>query len=303
MPSRDMPGRVGATAELLVSLLANRPRYVRTWQVHGDRFHGQVNQRAVARVVALYLWETGAADDTDTGLPARLKNQIFRAFSGKRLTGELLASLIAAFDMDEDDEAALWAVFAGGLAIENTVTRHRAMGKRQWHHTVALFENWYVTTDESLIRRHVIQCIEAREDGVDSYLFNRGPQVTRIDVIHGGTIGRHYEYGGGLVSDDIVLDTPLVAGERAAIEYQAYYTPGFRPTEIRRPARGRTDNVTVSVHFTKTHQPARVWFAVWADHYLGDPTSQEQASISSTGGVSRSLRHIEQTVVGFRWQW
>jgi hypothetical protein len=303
MVEKQQAAGVTATAELLQRLLSSNSRYVRTWRVHGQRSRGEVNQRAVARVLAQIEFDRGdVSDPNDPLVLRRLKNTVNRAFTGRSLPGQLLEAFIEGFDMEEDDQAALWQALTGQNVAVGTVRRPRALGKPQWHQTRALFEHWYVDRGSVLARRRTAQCIEAREDGVDSYLYNHEPYATQIEVIHGGRLGRHYEYGDGLISEDIVLDQVLAKGDRAAIEYQTFYESDRKICEVRRPARKRTENVALHVHFDRASLPKKVWFTVWEDHYLGSHVRQTPLSLSDDGSAAHCLAYMEDTVVGFRWE-
>jgi hypothetical protein len=303
MVEKQQAARVTATTELLQRLLSSNSRYVRTWRVHGQRSRGEVNQRAVARVLAQVEFDRGdISDPNDLHVLRRLKNTVNRAFTGRSLPGQLLMDFIEGFDMEEDDQEALWQTLTGDNVEVGTVRRPRTLGKPQWHQTRALFEHWYIGQESVLLRRRTVQCIEAREDGVDSYLYNHEPYATQIEVIHGGRLGRHYEYGDGLISDDIVLDQVLTKGDRAAIEYQTFYESGRKISEVRRPSRKRTENVALHVHFDKSDLPKRVWFATWDDHYLGSHVRQVPLSLSDDGSAAYCLAYMEHSVVGFRWE-
>lgn len=303
MPDPGRRARTTATADLLQQLLASTPRYVRAWRVHGQRSRGQVNQRAVARVLAEVEFERGdISDPSDETVLRRLKNTVHRAFSGRSLPGQLLEDFIEGFSITEDDQEKLWRTLTGSAVAAGTVRQPRELGKYQWHKTHALFEHWHIDRDWTLVQRRTVQCIEALEDDVDSYLYNHEPYATQIEVIHGGRMGRHYEYGDGLISDDIVLDRTLTRGDRASIEYRTFYEPGRRTSEVRRPARKRSWNVSLHLHFDPAAIPQRAWFCVWEDHYLGNYVHQIPVEISAAGVVSHCLEYIEHTVVGFRWE-
>lgn len=295
--------RVAATGALLRELLATKPRYVRAWRVHGGRQRGAINQRAVARVLALYLWDAGIRPESEVTLPEQLKNVVNRALLGKRLTAATLENFIGAFDFDEGDQRLLWDLLVGSDGISHTIKRPRPMARPQIHRTVFLVERYYIDDQRMLARRRTVQCLEAREDGVSAYLFGHEPLAAEIEVIHGGSVGRHYEYGHGLVGEDIVLEERLHKGERATLEYQVRYERNEPRTEVRRAARGRVENVTIAVHFSPSRVPRCVRFAAWDDHYLGDTVREEPALLTPTGSASVCLPYIQQAVVGFRWEW
>lgn len=304
MTSGSQERRLAATGTLLCDLLGSDARYRRTWRVHGDRQRGgDLNQRAIAKVLALYLWDAGLRPESDVALPIRLKNVVNRALLGTRITAQTLDHFIQAFDMSEGDQRNLWSAFSGDGSVAHTITEQRGMARRQWHRTVSLFERYYVDAAKHLVRRRTVQCIEAKEDGVHSYLFNHDPLIATIDVRQGGRIGRHYEYGGGLIADDIVLTTPLRAGERASLEYISHYEAGASVAEVRRPARSRTSNVVLEICFTPTVLPTLLRFVTWRDHILGGPIEESDTPVTEDGRAVVCLPYIEQTVVGFRWQW
>lgn len=63
MKDQQQSARISATADLLQRLLGTTPQYLRTWRVHGRRARGEVNQRAVARVLAEVEFERGDVGD------------------------------------------------------------------------------------------------------------------------------------------------------------------------------------------------------------------------------------------------
>src|SRR5690349_5247080 len=95
------------------------------------------------------------------------------------------------------DAAHLWAALSGkkdsDYGISHTLSRQLEMVRRQCHRTLSLVEHYVVGTDGSLLVRRTHHTIRAIEDGVDIYLFNHEPQASRIEVQHGGSVGRKYE--------------------------------------------------------------------------------------------------------------
>src|SRR5487761_624262 len=86
-----VPTGVQAAASYLRELLLRPGRYRRKWEQYAERSrHGQINQLAVAEVLAHYRWEhprtTGDADI----LPRQLKYTSSRVLSGKLLSKSAL---------------------------------------------------------------------------------------------------------------------------------------------------------------------------------------------------------------------
>lgn len=299
------------TGTLLSQLLLSTPQYHQRWLRQGERVRSgaRPSEAAVSKVLAYYLWDIGEHPDTDTDLPRKLRTKVSRALTGSLITGETLNWFIGAFDMSDGHARQLWARFSGDIdvrleGISDTVPSPRPMGKRQWHRTLTLFERYSFASDRSYISRRTLQVVQAIEDGVDSYLFNHEPYAEEIEVICGGSLGKHYEYGDGLVSDDIDFGRKLSIGQRIALEYETRFDPGkHHPSEVRRAVRARVENLDFGVQFAPTQVPNSVWFCAWPDHYRGDPVYQERLELDNEGRIDRFVPYAQQTVLGFKWDW
>jgi hypothetical protein len=294
---------------LLREFLLSRPGYRRRWQAQTERRRSDdVSQAGVARVIALHLWESGERPDSEFTLPRDLKDRVRRALAGESLTPETLTWFIEAFGMDRRDEHSLWAAYAGDrdqdTGISCTITSRRELALRQRHRTVALFERYAISAERKIAERRTMHTITALEDGIDAYPFNHEPVIMRIEVVHGGTLGQRYVHGDGLHTDAIMLDRKLRKGDTASLEYWSFYPRhGYDATEVRRPAHGRSDNIDVALYFHESAWPRRIFWVVWPDHHEGVPVNEEPVSLDSQGRVHRFVRFIEETVVGFRWEW
>lgn len=109
--ARSLHDHAAREAQVLHSVLWDDLRRRRVWQRHvrrqGDA--GLINQAAVARVLAQWLWDAGEVSESDELLPRRLKDPISRALAGQvRLPVLLKEAVIDAFDLDEDIADLLW---------------------------------------------------------------------------------------------------------------------------------------------------------------------------------------------------
>lgn len=309
MDSDDRSSHPSQASALLREFLLSRPEYRRLWQEQTERRRSDdVSRAGVARVIALHLWGSGERADSETTLPRDLKDRVRRALAGEILTPETLNWFIAAFGMDERDEHSLWACYAGDRTqvggISYTIISDRELALRQRHRTVALFERYTVSAAGRLVERRTMHTIVALEDEVDTYPFNHEPVIERIDVIHGGKLGRHYIHDDGLHTDAIMLDRKLHKGDTAALEYWSFYPEAsYDATEVRRPAHGRSDNIDIALQFRRPALPHNISWAIWPDHSAGRPVSEEPTAVDAQGNVHRFVRFIEETVVGFRWEW
>ncbi len=92
----------------LAELLAGPGPYRARWLRHVTRATpGRVNQAAVARVLAEWLWQHGEHPDSDL-LPRALRDRVSRALGGRALSAATLRLFVAAFAMSAADEAELW---------------------------------------------------------------------------------------------------------------------------------------------------------------------------------------------------
>jgi hypothetical protein len=260
----------------------------------------------VAKVMEEYLWDNGERSESITQLARQLKDRISRALNGEALSEETLRWFIGAFEMDEGDESLLWEIFTGrrggSIGVSHTLRRRREMIHRQCHRTVSLVERYSFDRHGTLLSRRTHHAIRAIEDGVDIYIFNHEPQASAIDVIHGGHPGNHYQYGGGLTSVEIILDKPLAKAESTVLEYRTKFAPRSALTEVRRAAFARSENIDLAVEFNERKIPRSAWWCVWDDHFNGSRIAENKVEIHN-GIIRKYLSYIEDTVVGFRWEW
>ncbi|TCJ35199.1 hypothetical protein [Parafrankia sp. BMG5.11] len=252
-----------------------------------------------------HLIDAGLREEVDE--ERQLKDKVSRALTGRTLVAETLDWFIEAFNMDEGDADHLRAMFAGTSAeingISSTVRQPRSMARRQWHRTLSLFERYHIDARGYLVERRTMHTILALENNVDRYLFNHEPTVVDIQVIRGGQLGRRYEYSNGLCAHDIDFGYSLSRGQSYSFEYSAFYAEADRRLEIRRPARARSENIDIAVCFQPELAPRRIWWSVWEDHYDGGPVDEDPVQLDGSLIARRYVSFIEQTVVGFRWEY
>lgn len=208
--------------------------------------------------------------------------------------------------MTESDGDRLWNIFTGrerpSSEISHTLRQRREMIKRQCHRTTNLVERYTVGRDGFLKSRNTKQTIRAIENGVDMYIFNHEPQAVGVDVVFGGAVGRKFEYGNGLRSAGIMLEHPLSKGQNACLEYSTYFDDAATGlTEVRRAAFARVENVDIAVYF-EGRVPRYAWWCVWGDHLDGRPFKEQRVAVTNRW-IRKSVDSIEETVVGFRWDW
>src|SRR6202045_522551 len=113
-----MPNGVQAAAAYLRELMLRPGRYRRKWEQYAERSRfGQVNQLAVAEVLAHYLWEHPRAQGDVDVLPRQLKDTASRALSGKLLSKATLTLFVDAFAFDAFERERLLKLWEGSAHV------------------------------------------------------------------------------------------------------------------------------------------------------------------------------------------
>src|ERR1700733_13285512 len=107
-----------AAAAYLRELLLRPGRYRRRWEQYAERSRpGQVNQLAVAEVLARYRWSHPRATGDSELLARQLKDTVFRAISGRMLSRATLTLFVEAFGFSEGEAERLRRLWAGSDRI------------------------------------------------------------------------------------------------------------------------------------------------------------------------------------------
>ncbi len=301
-----------AAAAYMCELLLRPGRYRRKWEQYAERSRlGQVNQLAVAEVLAHYLWEhPRATGDTDV-LPRQLKDTASRALSGRLLSKATLTLFIGAFGfgpLEREQLLKLWEgsahvrVLSGPRAIRDD--QAGALGSPRLK-TLSLHDHHYLGPDGLPVRHRVIHVIEALVDGLDRVPCRADTNALTIEVGQGfsGLAGPFYQPITELFVVDMLLAEPLAAGETATLEYStSFHYPLPPPREFRRVVQYFVENLDIRVEFHPDKLPSEVVWAVW-DGMDGPIVTREQVALDSQFAVHRYLRLAEKTAVGFHWDW
>jgi hypothetical protein len=303
---------VQAAAAYLRELLLRPGRYRRKWEQYAERSRaGQVNQLAVAEVLAHYLWEhPRAKGDTDV-LPRQLKDTASRALSGKLLSKATLTLFMEAFGIgipERDQLLKLWEgsahvrVLSGPRAIRDD--KASALGSPRLK-TLSLHDHHYIGAAGLPVRHRVIHVIEAVVDGLDRVPYRADTNALTIEAGQGfsGLAGPFYQPVAELFVVDMLLAKPLAMGETATLEYTTGFHYASPPApEFRRIVQYFVENLDIRVEFHPDKLPGNVEWAVW-DGMDGPIVDRERVVLDSQFAVHRYLRLAEKTAVGFHWDW
>ncbi|MGO8885319.1 MAG: hypothetical protein ACLPUO_08725 [Streptosporangiaceae bacterium] len=309
-----------AAASYLRELLLRPGSYRRLWEQNVVRARpGEVNQMAVAEVLARRLWYYPRGSGDADVLPHQLKDTVSRAMSGRLLSRSTLALFIEAFRIDDTDADRLWRLWEGSAAI-TVLTGPRAMGTDtedevravlgpRRHQSVSLHDHVHVGPDRRLARARTLQVIEAIADDVDRIPFLYDTNALALEVGQGcrKVSGGLYEIRPGVFATDLLLARVLGLGETTTLEYWTTYRYPGDPAdpherEYRRAVMGRLENFDMRVEFHPGALPASVRWATW-DGVDGDILAEEKVSLDSQHSAHRYLRFISKTVAGFYWTW
>jgi hypothetical protein len=310
-----------AAAAYLRELLLRPGRYRRRWEQYAERSRpGQVNQLAVAEVLARYRWSHPRSEGDSDVLARQLKDTVLRAMSGRMLSRATLSLFVEAFgfsDMEAEQLRRLWAgtsrigVLSGPRAVQPDVMADVAgVFGPPTSQTVSLHDHVNVGAEGVITRCRTLKVIEAIADGVDRVPFIHDTDLLTVEVGQGcrGVSGYLQPVRGDLYTTDILLAKELGLGETLTLEYWSSYhyfasdRMDEKKRQYRRGAMGRMENFDIRVEFHPDRLPRQVWWAVW-DGIDGDVINQESVSLDSQHSAHRYMRFLERAVVGFHWAW
>ena len=293
-------------------LLLRPGRYRRKWEQYAERSRlGQVNQLAVAEVLAHYLWEHPRAKGDVDVLPRQLKDTASRALSGKLLSKATLALFMDAFGFgtfEREQLLKLWEgsahvrVLSGPGAIRED--KASALGSPRVK-TLSLHDHHYLGPDGLPVRHRVIHVIEALVDGVDRVPCRADTNAVTIEVGQGfsGLAGPFTSPWPNCSWWICCWPSRWPPGKRPPWSTRrAFITPKPPPPEFRRVVQYFVENLDIRVEFHPGKLPAKVEWAVW-DGMDGPIVERESVTLDSQFAVHRYLRLAEKTTVGFHWDW
>jgi len=306
-----------AAAAYLRELLSRPGWYRRRWEQYAERNRsGQLNQLAIAEVLAHYLWEhPRTVGDADV-LPRQLKDTTSRALSGKLLSKAALNLFMDAFGMSDFDRDQLVKIWEGSSHIR-VLTGERAVPQDLLsdvaallgpprHQCLSLHDHMLIGADRRPVRIRTLQIIEALEAGVDRipYLYDTNALTVSTGQGCRGIAEPLAQVKGNVYVTHLLLADVLNVGDTLTLEYWTTFSfpAGYEEREYRRGLFRRVENVDIRVEFDPDALPAAVWWAVWDG--VGGPIREEYpVALDSQHSVHRYLRLAEKTLVGFRWEW
>jgi hypothetical protein len=312
-----------AAAAYLRELLLRPGRARRAWEQYAERNRqGHINQLAVAEVLARHLWDYPRRPGDHEILPRQLKDTASRALSGKLLSKSALRLFIDAFSIPAFERDQLWRLWEGSSRIRVLSGPRSFAGRARAeietalgpavHRTLSVHDHHYVGAGGLPGRTRTLQVIEAITGDVGRIPYIYNTDALAVDLIQGCTgLGERFtEVTSGFFATDMLLVKTLGVGETLTLEYVTSFKYAKIPSgemsgdlcQYRRAVRRRMENVDIRVEFDPEMLPRHVWWAVW-DGVAGKVIGQEDVALDGQNSAQRFLRFIENTVVGFHWQW
>lgn len=311
-----------AASAYLCELLLRPGRVRRTWEQYAERNRsGQVNQLAVAEVLARHLWTYPRRPGDADLMPRQLKDTIGRALSGRMMSRPTLDLFIDAFGLpqqDRDHLRRLWEgsprvrMLSGPGAMEpDLMTEVATVIGPPGHQTVSLHDHLLIGADGLPVRARTLQVIEATRPGVHRIPYMYDMFALTLEVGPGclDVTEPLAEIREGVYVTSIPLAKTLDLGETLTLEYWTtyQYPPGYsaaarQEREYRRAVMRRAENIDIRVEFDPETLPSAVWWAVW-DGMDGQIGEQHPVGLDSQHAVHRFVRVAEKTVIGFYWDW
>lgn len=313
MPPRERqaPGQRAAGRQLR-TLLLQVGLYRDRWAAAARRVDADaLNQAAVCQVIADYLYDTGQYPDTAVDLPRQLKDKVSRALSGQKLSPDTLRWFVEAFRLSPHDTQRVYDLYHGiiepATIIGSLPPPAPQSGIRSPdHRTTLLFEHHYLGKDGLPVHHHTQQTIYALTDGLSSYQYRIDTPDAEVRVKRGGAPGTMQAIGHGYHAIDITFPRPLAYGETQYLDYWTnFHYAAPPPLEFRRGAHQRVEHLDMRVEFHRAKLPAHLWWAEWSDYrdLERDVIDRAEVTLDEERSAHKYLDAIEQTVVGFYWEW
>lgn len=310
----------GLAAAYLRQLLLRPGSYRRMWEQHVVRErHGEINQLAVAEVLAEHLWNYPRVTGDSDVMPRQLKDSVSRALSGRLLSRRLLTLFIDAFGISDSETSRLWRLWNGAASIavlsgrravspEVEFDLRSALGPSR-HQTLSLHDHAEIGPDGRLAKTRTMQVIEATAPGTNQIPYLYDTSTVTLETGQGcqGVSRQLYQIGTDLFATSILLARTLDVGETSTLEYWTTYQYAGdladpKERQYRRAVMGQLENFDLRVQFHASRLPARLWQASW-NGVDGEVLEQQEVSLDMQNSAHLYLRAIERTVVGFHWCW
>ncbi|GAB3245114.1 hypothetical protein [Nocardioides dilutus] len=282
--------------------------YRHLWEQRGAAYRGRdLNQTAVAKVVAAYLVDRGLLADFEEGdWPRARRDWVRSRLSGAMLTHLELELFLDAFGIEEGERDRLRQLLEsdspamyepGELRLEGLPDRSRyAVDRTRDEHVLG--------ADGRPAYHRTTQTVRALVDDVTACRYLLDTEPVSVEVSGGGTGDAPRQVADGIWAVVITLDRPLRAGESCDLTYTTTFDfPQAPAPVVRRAASPQETEVEMVVSFDPTRLPAAVHLSTWATVADSEPVASALVDLDHEHRASATWTVLRAGLVGFSWVW
>jgi hypothetical protein len=282
--------------------------YRAKWERRGAAYRGRdLNQAAVAKVVAAYLVDRGMLEEfEEAGWPRSRRDWVRSRLSGALLTHLDLEVFMDAFGLGSRERDLLRHT----LESESTPMfvpgemRLDGLPDRSTYAVDRTVDEHVVGADGVPLRHRTTQTVRALADEVTACLYLYDADAAAVAVTRGGAAGPPTQVADGIWAVAITLDTPLAEGQTCDLVHETTF--GYReppPPVLRRAAPRHPAEIEMAVTFDPARLPAAVHLSTWATVTDAQPVSSAAVDLDRRHRASATWTAVRAGLVGFSWQW
>jgi hypothetical protein len=282
--------------------------YRPSWIADSDRTRsGQVNSRAVAKVVARYVISHPTDVRGEETESKNIRDVIHRALTGQQLSRETLRLVILACGIEERHASALYDLWDGSTPPRALIGSMPPADTRPPVRFVTVQRHEIHTLGESgqPVRHRTVHAIRAVEEGYRVHRYSFDESEVTVERVYGGTPSEPYQLKDNFWAVDITLPRTLAVNEVASMEFITSFH-NVEPLEpcFRYAAHQRVTDVMFRVDFHPRRLPKSVHWTEWADYRPpGDVVINSMpVPLDEEFAVSGHLNVMRSAAAGFTWE-
>jgi hypothetical protein len=282
--------------------------YREMWERRGAAYRGRdLNQTAVAKVVAAYLVDRGLLSEFEEGdWPRARRDWVRSRLSGAVLTHLELELFMDAFGLEEIERDQLRQLLesdAPPMFVPGEL-RLDGLPDRSNYAVDRTLDEHVVGADGRPAYHRTTQTVRALADDVTACLYLFDAEQVSVDVSRGGRGDAPRQVADGVWAVVITLDSPLRAGESCDLVYETTFDHREAPAPVlRRAAPPHEAEIEMVVSFDPARLPAAVHLSTWATVADPEPVSSALVSLDHEHRASATWTVLRAGLVGFSWSW
>jgi hypothetical protein len=282
--------------------------YRHKWEQRGAAYRGQdLNQTAVAKVVAAYLVDRGLLAEFEEGDWPRARRDWLRSrLSGAVLTHLELELFMDAFGLEEGERDRVRQLLDSSTPpmFEPGEIRLEGLPDRSSYAVDRTLDEHVLGADGLPAYHRTTQTVRALVDDVTACLYLFDAETVTVEVSAGGTGDAPRQVADGIWGVVITLDSPLRAGESCDLTYETTFDYRQPPAPVlRRAAPPHETEVEMVVAFDPARLPSAVHLSTWATVSDTEPVSSALVGLDHEHRASATWTALRAGLVGFSWVW